>query len=261
MDLGLREKTVIVTGGSAGIGRGAVELLVNEGANVVTCARGAEALEETVRGVDPSGERTLALPMDMTDPDAGVEIYEKARERFGRVDGIVNNVGTAVTGPFLDITDEQWVGDLDLKLYPAIRLIRAALPEMRERGSGSIVNVLSIVAKQPPAGSMPTSVTRAAGLAMTKALSKEFASDGIRVNAVLVGFIKSGQQDSRWQREAPELEREVWYLKVSEQRGVPMGRAGTPEEVASVIGLLLSDAAGYTSGVAINIDGAQAAVH
>jgi 3-oxoacyl-[acyl-carrier protein] reductase len=261
MDLRLRNRTVIVTGGSAGIGRGTVELLVREGANVVTCARGQEALDATVRAVDPEGERTLALPMDMTEPEAAENLYHQALERFGRVDGLVNNVGTAVTGPFLEITDEQWVGDLDLKLYPAIRLIRAAIPEMRERGSGSIVNVLSIVAKQPPAGSMPTSVTRAAGLALTKALSKEFAADGIRVNAVLVGFIKSGQQDQRWQREAPELAREDWYLRVSEQRGVPMGRAGTPEEVASVIGLLLSEAAGYTSGVAINIDGAQAAVH
>lgn len=261
MDLGMQGRTVLVTGGSAGIGRGAVELLVNEGANVVTCARGREALEETVRDVDPSGERTLALPMDMTEPDAAVSFYEQAMERFGRVDGIVNNVGTAVTGAFMDITDEEWVGDLDLKLYPAIRLIRAAVPQMAERGSGSIVNVLSIVAKQPPARSMPTSVTRGAGLALTKALSKEFAEDGIRVNAVCVGIIKSAQQDRRWQREAPELLREAWYLDVAEKRGVPMGRAGTPEEVASVIALLLSDVAGYTSGVAINIDGAQAAVH
>ena len=260
MDLGIAGRTYIITGGSAGIGRGTAARLVAEGANVVACARGEEKLTAALRDIDPPGERTLGVAMDASDPASPSALYERSVDRFGRVDGIVNNVGTSLRGDFRELGDEDWLQDLDLKLFPAIRLIRAALPEMVARGTGSIVNVLSIGGKQPSAGSMPTSVTRGAGLALTKALSKELAPDHVRVNAVCVGLIRSEQHDRRWQDEAPELTRDAWYASLTEQRRIPLGRSGEPDEVASTIALLLSDLAGFTSGTAINIDGGQAAV-
>jgi 3-oxoacyl-[acyl-carrier protein] reductase len=260
VDLGIAGRTYLITGGSAGIGLGAAERLVREGAQVVTCARDGDRLAEALAAADPGGDRSLGVAMDVTAPGATERLYDAAVERFGGVDGIVNNVGTSLRGSFADLSDDDWTRDLDLKLFPAIRMVRAALPGFRERGGGSVVNVLSIGGKQPGAGSMPTSVTRGAGLAMTKALSKELAPDGVRVNAVCVGIIRSLQHDRRWQDEAPELSRDAWYDRLVAARGVPLGRAGEPDEVAATIALLLSDLAGFTSGTAINVDGGQAAV-
>jgi NAD(P)-dependent dehydrogenase (short-subunit alcohol dehydrogenase family) len=260
VDLGIEDRTYVVTGGSAGIGLGTVTRLTQEGANVVTCARGAAKLRKALKTVDHSGNRTLGVPMDVREPEAATTLCRMAVDRFGRVDGIVNNVGTSLRGGFAELTDDEWQQDLELKLFSAIRLVRAALPVMIEGNTGSVVNVLSIGGKQPDAGSMPTSVTRGAGLAMTKALSKELAPIGIRVNAVCIGIIRSQQHDRRWQEQAAELSRDAWYERLVEERGVPMGRAGEPDEVAATIALLLSGLAGFTSGTAINIDGGQAAV-
>lgn len=260
MDLGLDGRTIIITGGSAGIGAATAQRLVREGATVVACARGAEDLEATLGEVDPGGARTLAVPLDLRLPESPEQLHRQAVARFGRVDGIVNNVGTSRRGPFGELSADDWSEDLDLKLFTAMRLVQSALPGMRERGAGSIVNMLAIGGKQPAAESMPTSVTRAAGLAFTKALSKEFGTDGIRVNAVCVGMIRSRQHDRRWQQRAPELNRDEFYRRAIEPRRVPLGRAGEPDEVAAQVALLMSDLAGYTTGTAINVDGGQAAV-
>lgn len=260
MDLGIEGRTYLITGGSAGIGLSAADRLVREGANVVTCARGADALAEAMLGIDPTGQRAVGLPLDMTRPDAAQTLYDHATSRFGRVDGIVNNVGTSNRGAFSDLTRDDWQSDLDLKLFSAVELVRAALPEFTERGAGSIINVLSIGGKQPGAGSMPTSVTRGAGLALTKAMSKELAPHNIRVNALCVGIIRSQQHDRRWKEQAPELTRDEWYSHLAEQHAIPLGRAGEPDEMATMIALLLSDASGFTTGTAINVDGGQAAV-
>jgi NAD(P)-dependent dehydrogenase (short-subunit alcohol dehydrogenase family) len=260
MDLGIEGRTYVVSGASAGIGLGTAARLVAEGANVAGCARRPGPLEEAFERIDPGGDQTLAVPMDITAPLAAAELHEATVERFGSVDGIVNNVGTSLRGAFGTLDDDDWYRDLDLKLFPAIRLVRAALPAMSARGGGSIVNVLAIGGKQPGAGSMPTSVTRGAGLAMTKAMSKEFAAHGIRVNAVCVGLIRSEQHDRRWQQEAPELTRDEWYDRLIGARSIPLGRAGEPDEVASLIALLLSNLAGFTSGTAVNVDGGEAAV-
>lgn len=260
MDLGLDGRTYVITGGSAGIGLGTARCLVDEGANVVACARGAAALDEALRSIDPTREHTLGVPLDVTADGAAGVLFDRTMQRFGRVDGIVNNVGTSIRGPFEDLEDDDWFRDLNLKLFPAIGLVRAALGELTDRGGGSIVNVLSIGGKQPGAGSMPTSVTRGAGLAMTKAMSKEFAPHNVRVNAICIGIVRSGQQDRRWQAEGPDMDRDAWYEQLAGELAIPLGRVGEPEEVAAMIALLLSDRAGFTTGTAINVDGGQAAV-
>jgi NAD(P)-dependent dehydrogenase (short-subunit alcohol dehydrogenase family) len=169
------------------------------------------------------------------------------------VDGLVNNAGTAAARPFAEVDDAAWEADLQLKLFAAVRTARRVLPHLRAAGGGSIVNVLAIGAKAPGAHSMPSSVSRAAGMALTKALSKELGPAGIRVNAVLVGLIESGQ----WERkaEASGQSVEALYTKLAKDSGIPLGRVGKAEEFADVVAFLLSPRAGYVSGTALNVDG------
>lgn len=261
MDLGLRGKVAVVTGGSEGIGRATAHSLGREGARVVICARRAEVLEQAAREIaEETGAEIAPVVADVSRAADVARLIQAAVERFGRLDILVNNAGTSRALPFEQVSDADWQADLDLKLFAAIRTIRLALPHLRQAGGGSIVNVLNIGAKQPAAASVPTSVSRAAGMALTKALSKEFAPERIRVNAVLIGLVKSAQHERRWRAEGATQSLEAFYAEMVRQRGVPLGRIGEAEEVGDLIAYLCSDRAGYITGVAINMDGGAAHV-
>ena len=170
MDLGLKSKIAVVTGGSEGIGRATVLRLAQEGANVALCARRKEPLEQVAAEAQKHGVQALAVTADMSKA-ADIERFMKAVvDRFGRIDILVNNAGTSKRGEFLELSDEEWHADLELKVFGAIRCTRLAVPHMKKNGGGRIVNITISSAKQPGAGSYPTSVSRAAGLAITKAL-------------------------------------------------------------------------------------------
>jgi NAD(P)-dependent dehydrogenase (short-subunit alcohol dehydrogenase family) len=254
MDLGLHNHVVMVTGGTDGLGLALARRLLDEGARVGVCGRDPERLR-AAGALDP--DRVEAVRADVRDPGDLAAFVTAVADRFGRIDGVVNNAGSHASGPFAALTDEAWQADLDLKLHHTIRTSRLALDRLRERG-GAIVNVLNLWAKTPDAGTMPTSVSRAAQLAVTKALSRELAGDGVRVNAILVGFVESGQ----WRRLAAE--RGVPVSDVAEEFvdtfRIPMGRIGRPEEFADLAAFLLSPRAGYVSGAAVNLDGALCAV-
>ena len=251
MELGLKGKVAVVTGGSDGIGRATALRLAQEGAHVAICARRKEPLDNVAADIQKFGVQGLAVPADMSKA-ADVDRFMKAViDRFGRVDILVNNAGTSKRGAFLELTDEEWAADLELKVFGAIRCTRLAVPHMKKNGGGRIVNITISSAKQPGAGSYPTSVSRAAGLAITKALSKEFAADNILVNTVCIGRIKSGQHERRYQRQGQTAEQ--YYAESA--KGIPMGRVGEAEEVANVITFLVSDAASYVTGSSINLDG------
>ncbi|HEX2324927.1 MAG TPA: SDR family NAD(P)-dependent oxidoreductase, partial [Chloroflexota bacterium] len=165
MDLGLQGKAAVVTGGSDGIGRATARALAQAGVGVVICARGAQALDATATTLNAeTGANVIAVKADVTNPAELQRVVETAVERFGRLDALVNNAGTSRAGPFEQVTDEVWQEDLDLKLFGAIRACRLALPHLRRAGGGSVVNVLNIGAKQPGPASVPTSVSRAAGM-------------------------------------------------------------------------------------------------
>ena len=262
MDLGLHGKVAIVTGGSEGIGKAAAASMAAEGADVVIAARRADVLEsaaEEIRAV--SRHRVLALPTDVMVAEQVQSLIDTTMAQLGRVDILVNNAGTSAGGPFLSVSDEGWQHDLDLKLYGAIRASRIAVPIMREQGGGRIINVTNLGAKAPGAASVPTSVSRAAGVALTKAMSKEFAADNILVNTVCIGLIKSGQHETRFRamRESdPDLTLDKFYADMGGR--VPLGRVGEGEEAGDVIAFLASDRASYLTGIAVNIDGGTSPV-
>jgi len=251
VDLGLRGKVAVVTGGTEGIGRATALKLAREGAKVAICARGAALLEKTADEIRKAGGEVLAVAADMS-KTADIERFINAvTTRFGRLDILVNNAGTSARGKFLEVDDATWRADLELKLFGAIRCTRLAVPHMKQQGGGRIINITISSAKQPGAQSMPTSVSRAAGLALTKALSKEFAADNILVNTVCIGKIKSGQHERRYMQEGVSAEQ--YYGQMG--RDIPLGRVGEAEEVANVITFLASDAASYVTGSSINLDG------
>jgi NAD(P)-dependent dehydrogenase (short-subunit alcohol dehydrogenase family) len=256
MDLGLKGKVSAVTGGSEGIGLATAQRLAAEGASVGICARHQDTLQKSTETIRPAGGAgVLAVPADVTQAGGPERFIADVVERFGRLDILINNAGREAIGPFEHTDDAAWQVDLDLKVFGAIRAIRAALPHMRAAGGGRIINITHVGAKQPRARSVPTSVTRAAGIALTKALSKEFAEEGILVNTVCVGLIWSSQ----WERKRKELSMvpsaEEYERRVVAERGVPLGRMGKCEEVASLIAFLASEQAAYITGASINIDG------
>jgi 3-oxoacyl-[acyl-carrier protein] reductase len=261
MDLGLAGKVAVITGGSEGIGRAAARSLGQEGARVVICARREDVLAQAVDELSAeTGAVILPVAADVERAEDVERVIAAAVDRFGRLDILVNNAGRSAAGPFTSVSDQAWQADLDLKLFAAIRACRLAFPHMQAAGGGSIINILNIGAKQPGAASVPTSVSRAAGLALTKALSKEFAPDNVRVNAVLIGLIKSAQHERTWNRTGAQQPIEEFYAGMAQRAGVPLGRVGEAREVGDLITFLASTPAAYITGVAINTDGGTSAV-
>jgi NAD(P)-dependent dehydrogenase (short-subunit alcohol dehydrogenase family) len=255
MELGLQGKVALITGASEGIGRASAQRLLAEGAKVAICARRADVLERAAGELRAGGGQVLAIAADVTKPADFERLVSQVVAHFARLDILINNAGTANARRFEEADEALWQADLDLKLHAAIRTIRAALPHMKSAG-GRIINITTPAGKHPGAGSLPTSVSRAAGIALTKALSKDLAQYGILVNTVCVGVIKSAQQERAAQRSA--LAPEQYYAQQGKQ--VPLGRVGEAQEVANVIAFLASDAASYVTGTSINVDGGASAV-
>lgn len=251
MDLQLKDHVVVVTGASGGLGAATARTLLAEGARVAICARSREPLEQTHRELSQVGEVFSAVA-DVTDDSAMSAFLDAAATRWGRVDGLVNNAGGHSSGPFITLDDSRWLADYELKMLAATRALRR-LHEPLAANGGSVVNVLSVTAKTPGAGTMPTSVTRAAGLAMTKALSQEWGPDQIRVNAILVGTIRSGQYERLAQAQGEPLE--AMLDRRAKDIGIPLGRAGEAEEFAALAAFLLSPRCAYLTGAAITLDG------
>ena len=256
MNLGLHNKIVALTGGTEGIGRATVLKLADEGAKVAFCARRAEVIDAFVTELRDRGADVLGVPADASLPGEMERFVDMTVQHFGRIDILINNAGSTAQGPFDQADDEVWRYDLSVKLLSQVRAARAAVPHMRRQGGGRIINIAMSGAKQPAAASFPTSVSRAAGLAFTKALSKEVAGDNILVNAVALGWIKSRLQKIRAERAGLTLEEH--YQRLASR--VPLGRLGDPDEAANVIVFLASDLASYVTGSCINVDGGHSGV-
>jgi NAD(P)-dependent dehydrogenase (short-subunit alcohol dehydrogenase family) len=256
MDLGLKGKVAIITGSTEGIGKATARRFVEEGAKVAICGRRPERVAQTVAELEGAGGDVLGMAADMSKASDIERFIGRVSARFGRVDILVNNAGSAKRSPFLEIDDGTWSDDLELKLFGAIRCARLAVPHMRAQGGGRIINIANTAAKQPGAASMPTTVSRAAGLALTKALSKEYAPDNILVNAICIGKIKSGLHERTRVRSG--MSAEEYYAKNA--KDIPLGRVGETAEAANAIIFLASAAASYITGSSINVDGGLSSV-
>ncbi|MEA3215109.1 MAG: 3-oxoacyl-[acyl-carrier protein] reductase [Acidimicrobiia bacterium] len=256
MDISLDGRNALITGGSAGLGLAMARRFASSGAGVVIVARRAEVLEaaaEMIRREARVPERVHAVPADVRVVEQINEAHREAVGLLGSIDILVNNAGTSATSAFGDISDEAWQADFDLKLFAAIRVMRLVLPDMRSQRWGRIINVLNTAAKAPAAGSAPTAVTRAAGMALTKAVASEVAADNVLVNALCTGLLVSEQWERRYASGADGSSFEEYVAKVGHR--VPLGRMGEADEFARLACFLASDAASYVTGTAINIDG------
>lgn len=259
MDLKLQGKAALITGGSKGIGLATACTLAAEGAEVALLARGGEALEAAATEIfEKTGRKALIIQGDVSVQDDAERAVHAVVEAFGSMDILINNAGASAGKPFEEISAEAWEADLDLKLMGAVHMTKAAVPHMRANGGGAIVNVTAIRGKTPSASSMPSSVSRAAGLALTKAMSKDLAKDGIRVNAVCIGLIRSDQIERMWKSKAPGTSWEQFAADPA--HGIPLGRIGDAQEAANAVVFLVSGAASYLTGTSLNIDGGAAAV-
>ncbi len=264
MELGLTDKVAIVTGGSEGIGKAAAQRMAEAGARVVIVARREETLAQAARDIRAATEGVvLPVSADVSRPDAADRVTQTALDNFGRLDILVNNAGVSMSKPFEEVSDADWEYDFDLKVWGAVRLIRRAIPEMRKVGGGRIINVTNLGGRTPGSASMPTSISRATGIAITKGLSKDLAPDNILVNTVCIGIVKSGQHTRRYERlkeSNADLTLDEFYAQTARARGVPLGRIAETEEAGDVIAFLASERASYLTGIAINIDGGASPV-
>ena len=250
MDLGLTGKVALVTGSSRGIGRGIATRLIEEGVDVVFCARGEEALDEAVTAVSGPG-RADGIVADVTTPEGAAAVVDGAVQEFGGLDIVVNNVG----GSGARTIDDLDVADLDdvlgRNLVPALAVSRAALPELRKRGGGVIALIASIWGREG-GGSPSYNVAKAAEISLAKAMASDLAKDEIRVFSVAPGStLFPGGSWERRVREDPE------GMAAFVERELPWGRFGTVDEVADVVAFLVSPRGSWVVGTCVVVDGGQ----
>ncbi len=254
MKISMAGRIALITGGSKGLGYAMGMKFAECGAEVALVSRNEEEVVQAAKDISTiSSQKCLGYTGDVSNAGDIESIFKQVINDFGRVDVLVNNAGFAQAGEFTSITDEQWQYDIDLKLMAAVRMSRLVFPGMKERKWGRIINMLNTFAKSPTANSAPTSVTRAAGMALTKVLASEGAAYNVLVNGLNIGRIFSDQVVRAHERSGNDMSLEEFT--VASGKGLPMGRIGETDECAGLACLLCSDAGGYISGTSINVDG------
>ncbi len=260
MDVRLDNRIALITGGSLGLGLAMATEFARSGASVAIVARRQSAIDDAVAAIGAAAPdvSVRGYSCDVRDASAITATHATVVSDLGAVDILVNNAGTSAAKPILDVSDEDWYNDLDLKLMAAVRFNRLCIPAMIDSGWGRIINVLNTAAKAPTAKSAPTSVSRAAGMALSKAMASELAPHGILVNSLNTGILVTDQWHKMHEQRAPELSFEDFLESMG--RNVPVGRMGDASEFANLACFLASDMASFITGTAINVDGGMAPV-
>jgi NAD(P)-dependent dehydrogenase (short-subunit alcohol dehydrogenase family) len=251
MDLGLKNKVTVVTGGTSGIGLQTARLLLEEGAKVTICGRNPERLQSAIVTLGTS-DHLLGLTCDVLDKSSVESFRAKVADwSGGTVDLLVNNAGQGRVSTFADTSDEAWREELDLKFFSQINPLRAFLPLLKKSGSPAIVVVNSLLSLQPELHMVATSAARAGVQNLSKSLAGEL-SPQIRVNTILLGLVESGQWQRRFDaRPDKAVSRDQFFADIAKSKGIPLGRLGLPEEAARAIIYLGSPAASYITGARV----------
>src|ERR1041384_5054884 len=254
MDLGLRGKVALVTGGARGVGKAGAHPLPYEGWSLWICARHAGRLNDAARDPSRAGN-TLGVVADTTDSAAVTRFVDAAVEAFGRIDILVNNAGTHIRATVETTTPDILDRQLRDKVFGFFAMIQAVLPIMKRQRDGRIVNIVGQAARHPHPDRFPSGVTNAAVMAMTKSVADAVARDNIRVNAVCPQYIETELLSSLIQKEMRERNVDRATAAAGFTSANPLGRTGTPEEVADLVAFLVSDRSNFTTGSSVSVDG------
>jgi len=256
MDTKVKGLSVVITGGSSGIGLETARLFLKEGARVSICGRDAGRLENARLDLGGEAANLLSFQCDVLDKEQVGEFAEAVGEKFGGADILINNAGQARVATFAEASDDDWRDEFELKLFSVIHPTRAFLPMLEKSSAASIVCSNALLARQPEPHMVATSSARAAILNLLKSMANEFAPKGIRVNSILIGIIESGQIHRRHEAQAKDGESwEEWSAALARARKIPLGRIGRAQEAAQAIFFLASPLSSYITGTTLDISG------
>jgi 3-oxoacyl-[acyl-carrier protein] reductase len=263
MDLGLKGRVALVTGGGQGIAKAISLTLAGEGCNLAICDINKKTLEQTAEEVRAKGVKALAVLADVTKLEETDNFVAQAAKEFGRIDILVNSAGTGRLSDLMQLPEEEFRRNMDLMLFGLIRLSKAVVPHMQKGKWGRIINIASIFGKQP-GGLLDYDVIKASVIMVTKDFSNYLAKDGILVNAVCPGPIRTplwegpGQLGDQLAGMIGKSCQEAitWYA----EQNIPLGRFGLPQEIANMVVFLASEKASLVTGQAINVDGGMVKV-
>jgi len=258
MDLKLTDKVAFVTGASKGIGRQVAEHLAAEGCNVVITARGEAELEKTAAGIaEKTSRRVIAAAGDMSKSEDVERCVAVANKEFGHIDILVTCAGSSPGGLLEELTDEQWMQSLNLKFMGYVRTVRAIIPQMKERGSGSIVLVVGNDGLKPSYWEMTAGAANAADLNFASSVAEQYGPYGVRINTVNPGPVNTDRWDSLEKAFARDMGTDQATARQRANASIPLGRITEPEEVAALVTFLASDVSAGVHGAHVPIDGGQ----
>jgi NAD(P)-dependent dehydrogenase (short-subunit alcohol dehydrogenase family) len=258
MDLGLRNKVVVLSGGSLGIGYACAHLFGQEGARLAIAARDPRRLEEAAKRIhEETGADALPIPADMSNTEDVKRFVAASLEHYGRIDALVNVAGSAPGGLLENLTDEQWFEALNLKFMGYVRTIREVAPIMIRQGGGRILNLIGNDGNKPAYWEVVPSAANAAGHRLTQALAEQYARHNILINAVNPGPVATQRWDGLEKAMARDKNISQQQAHQLALKSLPLGRICTPEEVARLVVFLCSEANTYVTGALVPIDGAQ----
>jgi 3-oxoacyl-[acyl-carrier protein] reductase len=256
MDLYLKNKRALVTGSSRGLGYATARGLAQEGAQVTLNGRDPQTLQASAASLTKeTGAVVHAISGDLRDTDFPAKLIEQSAGKMGGLDILVTNAGGPPAGAFEEFSEEQWAEAIDLSFLSHVRLIRAALPHLRESDAASVLTITSYSVKQPIPNLVLSNSIRAATIGLTKTLALELGKDGIRFNSILPAWTETERVYELMRHRAGQKGSSVEEEIAAQSQSSPLGRMGKPEEFANAAVFLVSPAASYITGVMLAVDG------